>query len=53
MFFSNLTGYGELHQEYASIFSRNYKSSSRKKGPASDLNVLEQLEMPEMVFAGS
>ena len=38
---------------YPSIFSRIYTSSSRKKGAASDLNVLEQLEMPEMVFAGS
>ena len=41
------------YSEYPSIFSRIYASSSRKKGAASDLNVLEQLEMPEMVFAGS
>ena len=53
MFVSNLSGSGELLWEYPSIFSRIYTSSSRKKGAASDLNVLEQLEMPEMVFAGS
>ena len=54
MFFSNLSGSGELLWEYASIFSRIYtSSSSQKKEAASDLNVLEQLEMPQMLFAGS
>ena len=42
-----------LWSYYACIVSRIYTSSSLKKGAASDLNVLEQLELPEMVFAGS
>ena len=42
-----------LGSYYASIVSRIYTSSSWKKGAASDLNGLEELEFPDMVFAGS
>ena len=45
-----LGSYSESTHPY---FPESTHHPAEKRGAASDLNVLEQLEMPEMVFAGS